>query len=1252
MNFPQLLPILLIHTFIFRLNTIYSNAKSAKDTWSVFSDENAIEFSHLAVDEHGKWVYIGAVNRIYQLSTDLELQINYTISELSPSDCTAANCSGKLKRNATTFNRNEVLVLDYQNQQLISCGTFFSGICHAHDMNNISKIWTTRFEPIAEINSSMPIVAFIAASSPMNSSTSVSTLHVSFTPDYNLNSIQTITIKNPDRANFSSVLIQNNATQFTKNQCPAKHNEYNDRLISGFSSEDIGYLILAVTDPSLWFSGYLIGTDTHKNKSCNTVPISCPLENNAPVETTAFAYIQKRKSDSHEMEEKIMFTLQKSINSSKGSFSVCRHRMRVNEDGWLEGYPIFKIPDSEIVVTAMVVISINNYTILFLGTKDGRLQKISIRGVDSPDLYIANKYADITIDAGNEIHSEMLFDSTMDFLYVMTKKKLVKVKIHNCDKYNTSYACWATKDPHCGWCFLSNKCCLKSECDVEQNPTDWVSFDIDKYIDASSNPPNKFSRTAQWNVTFKLTTSHPFISPTITCLFEIGDFPKEQEAIRDKNTINCAKPNPNSFPSTPIGNHFIGGELSVRMSRFLVFQKIQLIFYDCSTYKSCSSCITSPYPCQWYVNESRCTDDVIWKKDDMVIGMSLGNTISSLQNSTTSYDGFKYSKNATFCPQFYTNHKTDIYIPAHIEKTQQIQVHYKIPIALNDETFTCKFVLDSKNEKIQFSHNIESSYTENVLKEGELTCNEEIFAYTEPKPSIKVELSVLWKRSIPLDNTYNTHIIVYNCTYMGDQCASCLNQNYSCMWNLETGECKYYSLDEKSNIADPWLHDTQDCSNSTIYKKILRKNQSTNWFTENIYSIITIIVVITFTVVTVSVICSRKSAARLQKMQRQINKMGMEMISMSQVVKRAVIENQIQLDENESNTLRLSNVNIENDTESNAEYELVPNEKWEIPRGDLLLGEILGEGEFRRVVKGNVSGLLQQDVVITVAVKMLKNTHTDEDMINLVCEMELMKLIGRHDNVLALLGCCTQDGPLFIITEYSSHGNLLDFLRNHNPHSSTAQETTLVDLSETVIISFAQQVAKGMEYLASLQIIHRDLAARNVLVFDNYTLKIGNFGSARDIRHDYYFEQKTNGRFPVKWMAPEALIHFRYTIQSDVWSFGVLLWEIMTFGAVPYSEFDDVKKLVQAIQSGYRMKKPDTCPEMLYCLMRKCWKYLPKDRPDFTTTIQDLDTILATDNVQIGMEQSDAHCSNTNTETNHEESETDSLLQKSSIMKK
>ncbi|XP_011254079.1 fibroblast growth factor receptor homolog 1 isoform X1 [Camponotus floridanus] len=297
-----------------------------------------------------------------------------------------------------------------------------------------------------------------------------------------------------------------------------------------------------------------------------------------------------------------------------------------------------------------------------------------------------------------------------------------------------------------------------------------------------------------------------------------------------------------------------------------------------------------------------------------------------------------------------------------------------------------------------------------------------------------------------------------------------------------------------------------------------------------------------------------------------------------------------------------------------SEYELPLDSAWELSREYFTLGSTLGEGAFGKVVRAETN-TGKSGIPSVVAVKMLKEGHTDTEMMDLVSEMEMMKMIGKHVNIINLLGACTQNGPLYVVVEFAPHGNLRDFLRDHRPTSgyepTIGQESKeRKTLTQKDLVSFAYQVARGMEYLASRRCIHRDLAARNVLVSDEYVLKIADFGLARDIHcHDYY-RKTTDGRLPVKWMAPEALFHRVYTTQSDVWSYGILLWEIMTLGGTPYPSVPSVEKLFQLLRTGHRMEKPPCCSIEIYMLMRDCWSYQPTERPTFVELVEDLDRIL------------------------------------------
>ncbi|XP_075391042.1 fibroblast growth factor receptor 2 isoform X8 [Tenrec ecaudatus] len=298
-----------------------------------------------------------------------------------------------------------------------------------------------------------------------------------------------------------------------------------------------------------------------------------------------------------------------------------------------------------------------------------------------------------------------------------------------------------------------------------------------------------------------------------------------------------------------------------------------------------------------------------------------------------------------------------------------------------------------------------------------------------------------------------------------------------------------------------------------------------------------------------------------------------------------------------------------------SEYELPEDPKWEFPRDKLTLGKPLGEGCFGQVVMAEAMGIDKEKPkeAVTVAVKMLKDDATEKDLSDLVSEMEMMKMIGKHKNIINLLGACTQDGPLYVIVEYASKGNLREYLRARRPpgmeYSYDINRVPEEQMTFKDLVSCTYQLARGMEYLASQKCIHRDLAARNVLVTENNVMKIADFGLARDINNIDYYKKTTNGRLPVKWMAPEALFDRVYTHQSDVWSFGVLMWEIFTLGGSPYPGIP-VEELFKLLKEGHRMDKPANCTNELYMMMRDCWHAAPSQRPTFKQLVEDLDRIL------------------------------------------
>ncbi|XP_063881163.1 vascular endothelial growth factor receptor 1-like isoform X2 [Scylla paramamosain] len=400
--------------------------------------------------------------------------------------------------------------------------------------------------------------------------------------------------------------------------------------------------------------------------------------------------------------------------------------------------------------------------------------------------------------------------------------------------------------------------------------------------------------------------------------------------------------------------------------------------------------------------------------------------------------------------------------------------------------------------------------------------------------------------------------------------------------------------------------------------------------------------------------------------------------------------------------------------------ELLPyNTKYEVSRDSIIFDKLLGTGAFGRVYRATALNLRPGETHTTVAVKMMKSRTDCSQLKALRSEVKIMIHIGRHANIVNLLGACSKDlaskGELLLLVEYCKHGNILDYMRRHRrdfvnqintedkidpnfreprprhrsdsssrSHTShglkythlnfhqdnvfygttqtsdgpPATSTNLLSpcntdgdagcrpfrartvsasssshhvasdnsflpcetssgtsdgylsaqslngthvLCSTNLLEWAYQIAKGMEYLAFKKVLHGDLAARNVLLNENNVVKISDFGLAKDIYKNNNYKKVTNGPVPVKWLAVECLRDGVFSTQSDVWSFGVVLWEIFSLGQIPYScsEFDE--SFILKLEKGVRLEQPRYATYGLYRLMLECWNTDPMERPSFTT---------------------------------------------------
>lgn len=256
---------------------------------------------------------------------------------------------------------------------------------------------------------------------------------------------------------------------------------------------------------------------------------------------------------------------------------------------------------------------------------------------------------------------------------------------------------------------------------------------------------------------------------------------------------------------------------------------------------------------------------------------------------------------------------------------------------------------------------------------------------------------------------------------------------------------------------------------------------------------------------------------------------------------------------------------------------------WSLVRKDLKLLQTIGKGEFGDVWEGDYRGA-------RVAVKGIKHDATAQAF---VAEASIMTQM-RHPNLVQLLGVIVEEnGTLFIVTEFMAKGSLADYLRTRG--------RTVIDAK--CLLKFSLDVCEAMEYLEASNFVHRDLAARNVLVSDDNVAKVSDFGLTKEAS-----STQDTAKLPVKWTAPEALREKKFSTKSDVWSYGILLWEIYSFGRVPYPKIA-LKDVVPQVEKGYVMSSPDGCPAVVYDIMRQCWTLDTHTRPSFHTLRQQLEHI-------------------------------------------
>ncbi|XP_003747168.2 tyrosine-protein kinase JAK2 [Galendromus occidentalis] len=266
------------------------------------------------------------------------------------------------------------------------------------------------------------------------------------------------------------------------------------------------------------------------------------------------------------------------------------------------------------------------------------------------------------------------------------------------------------------------------------------------------------------------------------------------------------------------------------------------------------------------------------------------------------------------------------------------------------------------------------------------------------------------------------------------------------------------------------------------------------------------------------------------------------------------------------------------------------DETWLIQRSDIKMGELVGQGFYGTVFKAFLTRSSGEPQ--TVAVKRVKSAVRDGNQKDLERELDIMKQL-QHPNIVEIIGLI-DEGEMFLVMEFIGMGALPAYL-----------EANKEKLSHRELIKFTRDVASAMEYLESRKIIHRDLAARNILVQSETCVKLSDFGLAHTLSDaDYYTIKSMDRSLPIKWYAPESILFNKFTMKSDVWSFGVAIWEMFTFGMDPVVKYsDNPTEIGRALMDGHRLPCPDNCPPDVYLMMEQCWRSDHNLRPSFATLL-------------------------------------------------
>ncbi|XP_055858315.1 plexin-A4 isoform X1 [Episyrphus balteatus] len=811
--------------------------------------------NHLVVDTITGRVYVGGINRLFQLSPELELHESVITGPQNDSvECTVLDCPAHAVRQPTD-NVNKVLLIDRATSRLISCGSLFQGICTVRNLQNVSIIEHKVSDAVVANDANSSTVAFIAPGPPQPPVTNVMYVGVTYTNNSPYRSeipaVASRSLENQKLFQIASSAVTTGTRIFINSYA---RESYLVNYVYGFSSEKFSYFLTTQlkhnhhSTPKEYITKLVrICQEDSNYYSYTEIPVDCiDAQGGTKYNLVQAGFLGKPGSD---LASNLAITEQDDVlyavfsegkgNVSTDNSALCiyslksiRRKFMQNIKSCFNGngargldfispnmdcvstklqtigedfcgldvnsplggeHPIAAVPVAIFNkrLTSVAATRTSGYTVVFIGTADGYLKKIVVESASS-----AIEYANIPINIGSPINSDMHFDNQKLHIYVMSRHGVSKVKVYDCSDYLTCGQCLGARDPYCGWCSLENKCSPRSTCEDDANdPLYWVSYKTGKCTTITSVVPHQLQRTTAR--TLELIIDHlPQLKENLVCAFTTEEKALFTNATKKRNGVNCTTPRTDMLPQIEQGRHHFTARLSVRTKNGPDLVSTDFTFFDCSTHSSCTRCVSSEFPCDWCVEAHRCTHDTAenCRNDILVTGVSR--------------IGPSYRSGPGFCPTINaTGDGSEVLVAAGTSKSIKVKVHI-IGQFIVQTRFVCQFNIEGRVTSLNAQLLGDTIYCDNME-----------FQYSSRSPNLTATFAVIWGGSKPLDNPHDIHVVIYRCRDMADSCGICLAlaEKYNCGWCSSTNSCEVEEQCNKNNEGKTdWLNRMETCPNPEI----------------------------------------------------------------------------------------------------------------------------------------------------------------------------------------------------------------------------------------------------------------------------------------------------------------------------------------------------------------------------------------------------------------------------------------------------